>query len=107
MTTDTPGLTQSNERVSLSFKRCGCRDVAVLHYGGYANGFQFESHLADFFLTFFQAHVLPLRVRAPVRFYLFTFTSFLPAYCTLIMRYCYVTGGVFISFILHDPQVYL
>jgi len=39
---DTPGLTQSNKRVSLPFKRCGSRGIAVLHYGRYANGFQFN-----------------------------------------------------------------
>jgi len=35
-----------------------------MRYGCYANGFQFDSHLADFlfFLYFFQAYVLPLEV---------------------------------------------
>jgi len=69
VTTDTPGLTQlnSNKKVSLSLKRRGSRHgVTVMHRGCYANGFQFDSHLANFnlnfFFTFFQAYVLPLRV---------------------------------------------
>ena len=44
-------------RVSLSFKRCGSRGVVVRRYSYYANGFRFDSHLADFcvvcFLYFF------------------------------------------------------
>ena len=46
----------------LSRKRCPARGVTVRCYGCYANGFRFDSHLADFhfvfFLYFFQA---PLR----------------------------------------------
>jgi len=46
----------SNKRVGLSFKRRGSSGVAVLRYSWYANGFRFDSHLADltfFFLYFF------------------------------------------------------
>ena len=94
VTMDTPGLMQSNKRVCLSFKRRGSCGVVVMRYSCYANGFWFDSHLANFtFLTFFQAHVLPLRVlglririgqgyvRVKVRFgvCLFTFTSIIPS----------------------------
>jgi len=36
-----------------------------MHYSCYANGFRFDSHLADFtffFFTFYQDYVLPLQV---------------------------------------------
>jgi len=39
------------ERVSLSFKQCGSYSVVVLCYDDNANGFGFDSHLAD--ITFF------------------------------------------------------
>jgi len=56
VTTDTPGLTNSNKRVSLSFKLHGFHGVAVGHYGCYASGFRFDFHFANFtrfFLYFF------------------------------------------------------
>jgi len=40
-----------------------------MHYGYYANGFWFNSHLADLhfsFLYFFQAYVLRLEVSVPL-----------------------------------------
>ena len=49
---DTPSLTQSNKKVSLSFKRCVSHGVAAMRYCSYANGFWFDSHLADFPLLF-------------------------------------------------------
>jgi len=60
VTTDMPGLTHSNIRVSLSFKLHGSRSLGLtlrITYGAsYANGFRFDSHHADFrcfFLYFF------------------------------------------------------
>ena len=47
----------SNDKVSLSFKLHGMHSVTVMRYGNYANGFRFESHLANFrffFFTFFR-----------------------------------------------------
>jgi len=66
-----------------------------------------DSPLADFhFVCFLQPQVLHLgvRVRATVRVkvrfkvYLLRLVRINQAYCTLIVRYCYVTGGVVISF---------
>jgi len=39
----------------LSFKWCRSHSVAIMRYGFYANGFWFDSHLADctFFLIIF------------------------------------------------------
>jgi len=48
-----------------------------MRYNCYANGFQFDSHLADFYLfffTYFQAYLLPLRVSVRLGLWLgFTF----------------------------------
>jgi len=55
-----------------------------------------------FFVHFFQAYVLPLRVSVrlglQLGFYLLRLLHFYQAYCTLVMCYCCVTGGVLISF---------
>ena len=61
-----------------------------MHGGCYANGFRFDSHLAD--ITFFQVYILPLRFR--FRVYLLRLLCFYQAYCTLVMCYYYVTGGI-------------
>jgi len=58
------GYACPDKRVTLSFKWRASRGVAVRRYAYYANGFRFDSHLADFtfFVSFFQAYVLPSRV---------------------------------------------
>jgi len=43
----------TKKKVTLSGKRRPARDVTVLCYGCYANGFRFDSHLADFRFVFF------------------------------------------------------
>ena len=40
-------------KVTLSGKRCPACGETVMCYRCYANGFQFDSHLADFCLVFF------------------------------------------------------
>ena len=52
------GMTQYQQKVSSSGKRCPARGVTVRCYSWYANGFRFNSHLAGFRFVFFQA---PLR----------------------------------------------
>ena len=101
VTTDTPGLTQSNKKVSLSLKQRGSRSLGVIRYSYYcmyANGFQFDSHLADFtfvFFNFFQAYVLHLQVSVRLGiFYVYFVSTNQAYYCTLIVCYCYFTGGV-------------
>jgi len=76
---------RSNKRVGLSFKWHGSYSLGVMRYGCYANGFRFNSHLADFcffFFTFFQTYVLPLRASVRIRLGLslsFMLSSFLPS----------------------------
>jgi len=64
-----------------------------MRYSCYANYFQFDSHLANFrfFCPYF---VSGLRVKVRFRVYLPPLVRFYQAYCTFVMRYCYVTGGV-------------
>jgi len=47
------GMTQYQKKVTLSGKCCPARGVTVMCYGCYANGFRFNSHLADFRFCFF------------------------------------------------------
>jgi len=54
------------------------------------------------FFGFFQAYALPLRVRIRIkvrfRVHLLRLLRFYQAYyCILVIRYCYVTGGVIIT----------
>jgi len=70
----------SNKRVTLLFKPCGSYSVMVMWYPFYGLGFWFESHLANFglffffrlsfcfFLYFFPAYILHLRVRLDRQF---------------------------------------
>jgi len=73
-------------------------------YGCYANGFRFDSHLADFlfFLYFFSGLRVTFMgccwVKVRFRVYLLRLVRFYQAYCTLVVHYCYVTSGVCISF---------
>ena len=46
-------LMNSNNIVSFSGKRHTARSVTVMRYDCYANGFRFDSHLADFRFVFF------------------------------------------------------
>jgi len=57
--------------VSLSFEWRGSGSIGVMRYGCYASGFQFDSHPANslFFITFFQAYVLPLGVSVRLRLF--------------------------------------
>jgi len=72
-----------------------------MRYGCYANGFQFDSHLVDFtFLLFFGLTCYLYRLRLGLGFIFLGLLPFYQAYCTLIVRYCYVTGGMFISFLI-------
>jgi len=48
----------SNKRVSSSFKWRESHSVAVMRYGCYAKGFQFDSHLVDFIFFFFFSGLL-------------------------------------------------
>jgi len=41
-----------------------------------------------------------LRLRLGLRFIFLHLLPFYQAYCTRVMRYCYVTGGIFISFLI-------
>jgi len=82
--------------------------------GWYGNGFGFDSHLAVFrlffFFAFFQAKVLRLgvsvrlglwlrqKVKVRFRLYLLRSVHFYQAHYTLVMRYYYITGGVWRSF---------
>jgi len=47
------GMTQYKDKVTLSGKRCPDCDVMVRCYDCFANGFQFDSRLADFPFVFF------------------------------------------------------
>jgi len=85
-----------------------------MRYGYYANIFWFYSHLAKptfvlyFFFIFLQAYVLGLwvsvkatvraKVRVRFRVYLLRLVRFNQAYCTLVVRYCYATGGLLKSY---------
>ena len=42
--------------------------------------------------------IVRVKVRVKFRVYLLRLLRFYQAYCTLVVRYCYVTGGVRISF---------
>jgi len=60
MTTDMPVLTQFKQKGQFVIQTVWIAySVTVMCYSNYANGFQFESHFADFafvfFFTFFQA----------------------------------------------------
>jgi len=50
-----------------------------------------------------------IRAAVKVRVYLLHLVRFYQAYCTLVVHYCYVTGGVSneLVFKFQDPQAYL